>query len=406
VSHDPAISGGAVHSSQHDARSEVGLTPTNANDRALTWYSAREPRVIVVLCAIAIASFFVVSGLSGFYRRELAERGVLWSARGRSELLAGRFAQAAGDFQAALTYSRNDYEYELNLAQALVALHRTEEARAYLISLWQRQPENGSVNLELARIYAKKDDVTESLRYYHNAIYAVWNGNTEAQQLAVRLELVSFLLDHKAFNLAESELIAFGRNVPEDFSLQIHVGDLFMRVPDYERALTIYQQALKLERHNSDALAKAGQAAFELGQYQLAERYLTSVIAAEPNDAHSLELLRICKLIPTMNPYNFFTTAKRDHIVLSDFAAAGERIKSCINSSGKNSSNSSLQGLYARWMELKAQLDEHSLRQNPNLTDSAMDLVFNIERETSTLCGSPTGDDLLLLLIARNHEGN
>jgi hypothetical protein len=34
-----------------------------------------------------------------------------------------------------------------------------------------------------------------------------------------------------------------------------------------------------------------------------------------------------------------------------------------------------------------------------------MDMVFNIERETSSFCGSPTGDDLVLLLIAKQHGG-
>ena len=35
-----------------------------------------------------------------------------------------------------------------------------------------------------------------------------------------------------------------------------------------------------------------------------------------------------------------------------------------------------------------------------------MDLVFEIERRTSTICGARTGTDLALLLIAELHEGN
>jgi transcriptional regulator GlxA family with amidase domain len=46
------------------------------------------------------------------------------------------------------------------------------------------------------------------------------------------------------------------------------------------------------------------------------------------------------------------------------------------------------------------------LRRNPDLADIAMDLVFRIERETSTVCGTPTGADLALLLISRMHEGS
>jgi hypothetical protein len=35
-----------------------------------------------------------------------------------------------------------------------------------------------------------------------------------------------------------------------------------------------------------------------------------------------------------------------------------------------------------------------------------MELVFNIERQTSATCGAPSGADLALLLIARLHEGS
>jgi tetratricopeptide (TPR) repeat protein len=386
---------------------ELGIDlPANGSDTTLNWYSAREPLVIVVLCAVTIAFFFAVGGLSHLYRRELEARATLWSNRGQKDLQSGRFTEAASAFQTALTYSRGNYSYELSLAQALVALKRTEEARAYLLSLWQQQPENGSVNLELARIFADKGDITNALRYYHNAIYAVWSSNPEAQQLSVRLELVNFLLDHKTNNLAESELIAVGRNALENPALQTHIGDLFMRVPDYDRALKIYQQALKLAHHNTDALAKAGKAAFELGQYQLAERYLTSTLSLKPDDGQSAELLKMCRSIPTLDPYNFYSGTKRDRLVLSDFDTAGERLNACINSPSKGTSAAStLQPLYVQWMDIKTRLNERTLRQHPELTDSAMNLAFKIERETDNTCGTPTGDDFLLLLVARNHEG-
>jgi hypothetical protein len=35
-----------------------------------------------------------------------------------------------------------------------------------------------------------------------------------------------------------------------------------------------------------------------------------------------------------------------------------------------------------------------------------MDMVFDVERETSVNCEAPAGKDLALLLIAKLHEGN
>ncbi|MGE5323888.1 MAG: tetratricopeptide repeat protein [Actinomycetota bacterium] len=381
--------------------------PANGNDRTLSWYAAREPVVIFVLSAIAIVCFFLVSTLSGVYKRQLNERGMSWFSRGENDLQAGRIARAVVDFQAALTYSRDNYQYELRLAQALASLNRTEEARAYLLNLWQREPENGSVNLELARIYAGKGDVTQALRYYHNAIYAVWSGDAEPRQLSVRLELVKFLLDRKAFNQAESELIAVGRSIPEDPTLQMQIGDLFMRVPDYQRALALYQQALKSQPHSHGALARAGRAAFELGQYRLADRYLAGAVSAAPNDIESLDLLRMARTIPKMDPYNFLSSAKRDRMVLSDFNTAGARLSACMNTVPKGAAaGPSLQALSGQWTEMKTRLNLRNLRRHPDWTDSAMDLVFNIERQTANACGTPTGDDLMLLLIAKRHEGS
>jgi tetratricopeptide (TPR) repeat protein len=379
---------------------------SHKNDKTLSWYAAREPLVILVLSLSAIAFFFLVSGLSGLYQRTISSRATVWSGRGQNDLGVGRIADAINDFQVALTYSRDNFDYELSLAQALVTLGRTEEARVYLINLWQRQPENGSVNLQLARIYASKGDVTQALRYYHNAIYAVWSGNAETQERSTRLELVKFLLDHKALNQAEAELIAVGRNLPENASLQMAIGDLFMRVPDYERALVLYRQALKLDRRNPDALARVGRAAFELGQYQLAERYLKSALAEKPNDAQTEELLATCSAVRKLDPYSFWSSSDRDRTVLSDFKTAGQRLNSCMGASTSQAGNAALQSLYAQWMDTETRLNKNSLRLHPDWSASAMDLVFNIERETSNVCGRPTGDDLVLLLIAKQHGGS
>jgi hypothetical protein len=58
------------------------------------------------------------------------------------------------------------------------------------------------------------------------------------------------------------------------------------------------------------------------------------------------------------------------------------------------------------WTKMKPRISDQSLRRNPGLVEDAMDLVFRIERQTNTTCGSPTGPDLALLLIAKLHEGN
>jgi tetratricopeptide (TPR) repeat protein len=378
-------------------------------DRNLNWYAPREPVILILLSVIAALLFIGVSALAHIFRAQEAFRGDEWFNRGAVDLKLGRPQQAISDFRAALTYSRDNYDYQLRLAQALFAVNRIDEAYAYLANLWQRQPEDGSVNVELARVFAKKGDVNQALRYYHNAIYAIWKDSAPGKQRAVRLELIDFLLRQKATSQAESELIALAGDLPDDPSLRTRVGDLFMEVPDYEHALAEYRQSLKLQRVNPSAIAGAGRAAFELGHYSLAARYLQSVLSLNPNDDQSGALLQTTRLVLTMDPYQLrISTAQRNRAVVEAFKTAGERLKSC--SAQRQSEPTGTAGdqrtLYSRWSEMSPRITERGLRINPDLIDDAMGVVFTVEQETSQSCGVPAGKDLALLLIGKLHEAS
>jgi predicted Zn-dependent protease len=415
-----------------------------SEDRTLSWYARSEPLVLVVLTATAVAFFFGVSALSNVFHRQQDARANDWFSEGTQDLKHGNMQRAVSDFHSALSYSPDSYVYQLSLAQALLALNRTEEAYGYLLNLWQREPEDGTVNLELARIFAEKGETNQALRYYHNAIYAVWRDKSGAEQRAVRLELVTFLLQHDQKGQAEAELIALSGYLPENSAIRAQVGDLFMKVPDYERALAEYRQSLKLEHHNPAAMAGAGHAAFELGRYRLAQHYLQLALAENADDADSKTLLHTAELVLKTDPYQLqITIAERDQLVVAAFRTAGERLKTCSAqiknaAAGQNGTQSQTQSksqtatttqaslpspahaqtesassaagtspdLYTQWTQLKPRITLRELRMNPDLINSAMNLVFDIERQTSETCGPPLGEDLALLLISKLHEAS
>jgi len=308
-----------------------------------------------------------------------------------------------------LLYSRDNYAYQLSLAEALIGLKRTNEAYSYLVTLWEREPENGSVNLELARIAADKEDTEQTLRYYHNAIYATWPGDQGEKRRDARLELIQFLLSINAKAQAQAELIALAANLADDPSQQAHIGDLFLKTQDYEHALTEYRLSLRSDRNDPAVSAGAGQAAFDLGRYLLAQRYLQAAVSANPRDALSAVRLKTTELILRMDPFQRqMSVDQRDRIAIEAFAAAGERLKSCSPAGDAKESVSaatSQQSLAEKWSKLKPQITERLLRRNPDVVDAAMELVFDIERQTSATCGPQTGTDTALLLIAKLHEG-
>ena len=368
----------------------------------------QRPVMLGLFLVLAVILFLVTSGLARVYRAQREALGTRWFSRGVAELSAKKYDAAVTDFRAALLYSRDNYTYQLNLAEALIGAKRTGQASAYLLNLRDREPEDGLVNLELARIASAQGQVPPAVRYYHDAVYAAWASDEEWKRRDARLELIELLLGTKAEAQAQAELIALAANVGDDPAQQEQIGSLFLRAQDYERALDAFRIALKSDRRNPAAMAGAGEAAFELGRYPLAQHYLQMALAANPIDQQSAERLKTTELVLRMDPFRRqITTAERNAAVVQAFNAAGQRLTNCaIAKSARPGPAGGQPTLSAQWAALRPRITEPALRQNPNLVEPAMDLVFQIERQTRIVCGNPSGEDLALLLIARLDQGN
>lgn len=363
----------------------------------------------LALLSLGVIVFFgFVTGVSkGFYSQQdaLAKR---WSTRGVADLNAGHYKDAIPEFRAALLYSRNDFNFRLGLAQALMGLHRPAEAYSYLINLRTEHPENGLVNLELARISAEQDDSAQALRSYHNAIYGNWPGDQEKQEQDARFELVGYLLRINAKTQAESELISLAALVGDDPERQSRLGTFLLRIQDNERALAAFRRCLAIDGHNAAAIAGAGAAAFDLGRYSLAVRYLKQAVAANPEDAVSKDHLQIASIVLQLDPFQArIRAAQKYGKVVAAFTEAGDRLKTCPVAGSYATPGNSQQDLSAEWHALKPRVTPSGLRNDPDLVDTAMNLVFAIERQANEWCGgTSTPTDAALLRIANRREGS
>lgn len=395
-------------------------------------YLTREPLILGALAVLALVLFLAVGGVSRAFHAQQGALGQRWFNRGVADLKARNFAAAITEFRAALRYSRDDYTYQLNLAEALMGMGRTGEAQAYFINLWEREPEDGLVNRELARIASQRGETDKALRYYHNAIYATWPGDQEVERRETRLELIDYLLRTGARAQAQAELVALSENLAnqslqdqptqDEAAQQERIAELFLRVQDYEHALAAYRTALRSDRHNAAALAGAGMASFELGLYPVAQRYLQAAAAAEPENAQIASTIKITDRVLELDPFRrSISMAQRNRMVIEAFTTAGERLSACEKGNGSTQSDSSAAAqtggalvpgtgsqpsLAERWEKMKPEISEAGLRRNPDMVEATMELVFSIERQTSVTCGTPTGTDMALLLIAKLHEGN
>ncbi len=368
--------------------------------------------LVLVLAAVLWAVAHYVTAAYAARQQQLAQE---WYSRGDDALGAARLEEAVSDLSTALAYSHESFRVRLRLAEALAAGHHVRQAQAYLQALWDEQPGNATVNLELARIAAGSGEAADAIRYYHGAIYGLWNSDPIRNRRDTRLELIHFLLARGAKQQAEAELIAVAADLPRDANVLVQVGANFLEAGDPRRALQEYLAAARLDRHNEAALLGAAQAAFQNQQYAAAARYAAQALDLNPKDATAEELRRTSELVLAMDPaaprIGFAEAARR---LARAFEQAQSRLESCAAGNGiplkspfgEPAPQNPLALDYTDLLSLKSRVRSSVLRREPDLLDTAMDVVYRSEADAQQQCGTATGPDAALLLIARQHGAN
>lgn len=428
----------------------------------------RARETVLIACVLVVVILFLITGaVTRAYHEKLHALAGQWFITAQKELNSGNAAAALVDLRDALVYEPEDTRIQFRLAQALMADGRDEEARSYLEGLLARRPSDAEVNLALAKIAAKGGNETDALRYYHGAIYGVWPSDPEANRLNTRLELCRFLVVRNDDASADGELIALESEIPEKNGAGLHeqTGELFLRAGDASRALNEFRLALRGPHAPAAAWKGAGIAAYRLGYFEVAERYLGRAERIDEHDTEVTEALQISRLAQAWDPYlPGLTEMQRHDRTRHDFGQAMQRLQSCAKSSGvrlvaqatnltatlpssgqasapvqtakitqaanskqtlaakksleaKGSQAGSspaqpgaggqadLATLYAQGQGLQAQLVERNLRGHPEAIDAAMQWVFSTETSTAQKCGEPSGLDKALLEIQKFRQG-
>lgn len=368
-----------------------------------------ERETLLLASILGLVILFGVTGVAAkLYhagRDSLAEE---WYARGRLDLANKNADAALDDFRTALSYSPDSALYRLKLAQALVAMGKPDEARSHLLTLWRDEPGNSTVNLELARLAAQRGDTADSLLYFHNAIYGVWPSNSTQHRLETRWELCEYLLSHHQKAQAQSELIALQAEMPADAALYTRLAGMLRQAGDRNRALSAYRQALEIDKRRGDALTGAGETAFAMGEYQDAADFLQRAVRAGAASKSNGELLATARLVLNLDPMGpRLSRAEADRRTLLDFEFATARLGDCLQSRGippstaQEQPQDDLGRLSVQAEQLQKSAQASALLRDPDLRVTLMDFVSSVEETATRACGTPSGVDLALLLIAR-----
>lgn len=365
-----------------------------------------EAGTLLLLVAMAVVFFLGTGFLVATYRSKERQLGREWFAEGQRSLDVQPL-QAVVAFENALRYDGNETRYRYGLVQALLASGRTSQAEAYLLSMWEQQPANGRVNLSLARIAAARGDLVQSTRYYHNAIYGVWDDAPQPHRIQARLELAELLLAKGATREADAELVALAANNPMGADLARRAGELFLRAGDPDSALEQFQGALKAAPEDPEALSGAGKAAFALGRYSDAEHYLARARARGAADADTMDKLQLAQWIRESDPLDRRASwAARAQRAMDALQLSHARLQSCAGqlASRPGDARPELEQSLQRLDDSLREADLKKLRQDPDLLISVAGQAFAAEETAAKYCGTPQGKDQALLLIGRSHS--
>jgi len=359
--------------------------------------------ITAVLFAVTLFLFHTFAT----HRAELAQR---WATRGQSAIAAGRPDQAIVALRTALSYAPGERSYELLLAQALGDAGYTDESYNYFLGLWETQPGNGVINLRLARLAAKKNDMQTAINYYRAAIYGTWEGDGVVRRREIRLELARYLIAHHDLSSARTELLITGGNAPDDVGLALTLAPLLEQASASSDALNYHQKVLAREPNNPQALEAAGRLEYGFGNFEEThhrlERAKQEHDASGSDQALSPELqamLDTSKQILSLAPSKKLLAKERVNRILRARDLAKKRFDSCnAEASAAGGLSSPLQALSGRWQSKEATIDRAALLNDPAEQDAVMTLVYDTEAQTSQICGAPTGNDALLLMLSKS----
>jgi tetratricopeptide (TPR) repeat protein len=375
--------------------------------------------VFAVTCVLALLTWLIFRSYSQ-HQMDAAKR---WKQRGEQALAHNNAPAAVYDLRTSLGFGQDDPGTVVELARALAQMdtpRSLQEAAVYLNTLWEKEPGNGNINLQLARVLARQGQVASALDHYHAAIYGVWEGQGAVQGRQARLEMVRYLIQQKRFGDARDELlIAAGNDATTPRLLE--VAGMLAEAHAPADALHIYEQVAARRPAVVQALEGAGQMAFLLARYRTARGYLDRALnasgAAHPlmDRAQAEKNLRIANAVGAIHPSPALPERQRLRRVIHAYEIARKRYMDCSNgTAGKINtpqtgraqieSNDAMTALGNRWRSARPRLTVAGLADSAQLEQATMQLVYDTEQLTERVCGEPTGEDAALLRIASSPE--
>lgn len=362
----------------------------------------REIIILAALVVVTVVAFIGTRAVAISNEVLRREQAAAWFDAAQSATGSDNPGAAVTRFRRAVLKDPENRQYRLALADALTAYFLEEEAQRVLVALREAQPEDPEANLRLARL-ARASDPDAARRYYQAASAGLWQPEHADTRRQVQAELIQFLLDQDEQARALSELLVLAANLPEDAAVHAQVGRMFLAAGDPGVAHDRFLDAIRLDADNEDALAGAGEAAFALGEYADALRYLNAV---PPENESALALRELTELVLTADPLApRLGASERRRRLTAAFQQAVQRLEACLADAATSASASaSLAPIHDEALVFTSVLELPARRAPQDFVDDGLDLTYRIERAVDGNCDTPSAPlDRALVLIGRRH---
>jgi tetratricopeptide (TPR) repeat protein len=267
--------------------------------------AASAPVFVATFAAILVAMLlllFVDEWLASVDRTESRAHAASLYAEGQRLLATHEPGLARDRFASALAIERANDTYALGLAEALLADRQPADAEEALQPVLDHMGTDGAANLLMARVLVREGRPREAKSFYHRAIYGQWRGDSLAQRMLTRFELISLLERQQAQGELLAELLPMQDASPDSLALRRRLGHLFIQAGSPARGVEILRKVLQQSPDDGDAYAGMGDAALQLGNFRTARADLTIAARLIPNDTAILSRLALADTALALDP--------------------------------------------------------------------------------------------------------
>ncbi len=258
--------------------------------------------IFLAVFAIMAGLFAVDLVLARLERAEVRADAKRHFEAGEKLRKSGAFGQAADEFRSAVSVARDNREYRVAWAQALLDAGNLDAASEQATELLTRDLSDGDANLILARVYAKQGRTADSTISYRRAIYGRWPPNSKHTRREVRWELTDFLSSQHASEELLAELLLLEAESPGDPAVERRIAHLYLRGGPAERAVPLFEDLLRRAPNDADAALGLAQARVAQGNCTLALPQWRLALRLQPDSSDAHEGFALCEKALAIDP--------------------------------------------------------------------------------------------------------